>query len=98
MGVRLLAVLMVWAFFGGFLLRRWLLETPKAPKSRKIQKYGENATLFSGFWASTVAWQAKFTATVAGAAGRLQGGVADQNTPMATVTAMLDLFWSAHPP
>ena len=75
---------------------------PGGPKSSKIKKkykkHKENATLFSGFWASTVAWQAKFTATVAGAAGRLQGGVADQNTPLATVTAMLDLFWSANPP
>ena len=61
-------------FFGGFdgfglffgvLLPRWLLEAPKAPKSRKnYKKHEENATLFSGFWASTVAWQAKFTATV----------------------------------
>ena len=85
--------------FFGVLLPRWLLEAPKAPKSRKkCKKHEENATLFSGFWASTVAWQAKFTATVAGAAGRLHGGVADQNKPMATVTAMLDLFWSAHPP
>ena len=75
---------------------------PGGPKSSKIKKtykkHEENVTLFSGFWASTVAWQAKFTATVAGAAGRLQGGVEDQNKPMATVAAMLDLFWSAHPP
>ena len=35
---------------------------------------------------------------LAGAAGRLHGGCADQNKPMATVTAMMDFFWSAHPP
>ena len=107
------------------LLPRWLLEAPKALKSKKnYKKHEENATLFSSFWASTVACQAKFTATVtammglflhfrcevdllhlqvpniprlAGAAGRLHGGCADQNKPMATVTAIMDLFWFAHP-
>ena len=34
----------------GVLLPRWLLEAPKAPKSRKkYKKHEEDATLFSGF-------------------------------------------------
>ena len=37
------------------------------------------------------------TPRLAGAAGRLHGRCADQNKPMDTVTAMMHLFWSAHP-
>ena len=98
MGVTLFRVFVLLASFFTTCFEDGSWRPQKLQNQEKYKKHQENVTLFSSFWASTVAWQAKFTATVAGAAGRLQGGVEDQNKPMATVAAMLDLFWSAHPP
>ena len=65
------------------------------------QLYAENATLFEAvglpLWPGRPSSRPQ-SLQLAGAAGRLHGGCADQNKPMATVTAMMDLFWSVHPP
>ena len=86
MGVTLLVVFVLLASFFTTCFEDGSWRPQKLQNQEKYQKHQENVTLFSSFWASTVAWQAKFTATVAGAAGRLQGGFADQKKPSIAVT------------
>ena len=67
MGVSFFTCFMLLASFLGSCFEDGSWRPQKLQNQEKYKKHQENVTLFSSFWPSTVAWQAKFTATVAGA-------------------------------